>query len=150
MTQTEIQSSLLVGYARCSTEEQDLTAQRDALKRLDVPAARIYVDHGRTGAHRDRPWLSQALAAVREGDTLVVTKLDRLTRSVRDAADLADELTRRGVRLSIGGAIYDPTDPVGRLLRSGCHRGATPQTQVAPPPRTPSGRTARREPRPGR
>lgn len=116
MTQTEIEASLLVGYARCSTEEQDLTAQRDALARLGVPSDRVYVDHGRTGAHRDRPGLSQALAAVRTGDTLVVTKLDRLARSVRDAADLADELTRRGVRLSIGGAIYDPTDPVGKLL----------------------------------
>lgn len=116
MTHTGIGSSLLVGYARCSTEEQDLTAQRDALERLGVPADRIYVDHGRTGAHRDRPGLSQALAAVREGDTLVVTKLDRLARSVRDAAGLSDELTRRGVRLSIGGAVYDPTDPVGKLL----------------------------------
>jgi hypothetical protein len=47
---------------------------------------------------------------------LVVTKLDRLARSLPDARDILDELTRRNVRLSLGGSIHDPTDPVGRLL----------------------------------
>jgi DNA invertase Pin-like site-specific DNA recombinase len=47
---------------------------------------------------------------------LVVTKLDRLARSLPDARAIADELTARRVRLSLGGAVYDPTDPVGRLL----------------------------------
>lgn len=47
------------------------------------------------------------------GDTLVVTKLDRLARSVPDARDLVDELTARKVRLNIGGSVHDPTDPVG-------------------------------------
>ncbi len=59
--------------------------------------------------------MRQALAAVREGDTLVVTKLDRLARSVRDARDIADELTAKGVALDLGGSRYDPSDPVGRL-----------------------------------
>lgn len=72
----------MVGYARCSTDEQDLTAQREALARLGVAPTRVYVDHGRTGTNRDRPGLRQALAAVRAGDTLAVTKLDRLARSV--------------------------------------------------------------------
>ncbi len=107
---------LLVGYARVSTDEQDLTAQREALRALGVAAERIYVDHGLTGTNRDRPGLREALAACRAGDTLVVTKLDRLARSLPDARDLADELTRRGVRLNLGGSVYDPTDPVGRLL----------------------------------
>jgi len=53
---------------------------------------------------------------VRAGDTLVVAKLDRLARSLPDARDIADELTRKGVALSLGGSVYDPTDPVGRLL----------------------------------
>jgi DNA invertase Pin-like site-specific DNA recombinase len=53
---------------------------------------------------------------VRTGDTLVVTKLDRLARSLRDARGIADELTTKGVALSLGGSRYDPTDPVGRLL----------------------------------
>jgi DNA invertase Pin-like site-specific DNA recombinase len=56
------------------------------------------------------------LAACRAGDTLVVTKLDRLARSLPDALDILDELTRRNVKLSLGGSIQDPTDPVGRLL----------------------------------
>ncbi len=91
-------------------------AQRDGLARLGVPPARVYVDHGRTGTNRDRPGLRQALAAVRAGDTLVVTKLDRLARSVPDARNIVDELTAGGVRLSIGGSLHDPADPVGRLL----------------------------------
>jgi DNA invertase Pin-like site-specific DNA recombinase len=106
----------LVGYARCSTDDQDLTAQRDGLAGLGVSAERIYVDHGLTGTNRERPGLREALAACRAGDTLVVTKLDRLARSVPDARDIADELTRREVKLSIGGSVHDPTDPVGKLL----------------------------------
>ena len=47
---------------------------------------------------------------------MVVTKLDRMARSVPDARDIADELTRREVKLSIGGSVHDPTDPVGKLL----------------------------------
>jgi DNA invertase Pin-like site-specific DNA recombinase len=84
-------SGLLIGYARVSTDAQDLTAQRDALAALDVPTERIYVDHGLTGAHRDRPGLREALAARRTGDTFVVTKLDRLARSLPDARDIVDE-----------------------------------------------------------
>ena len=64
-------SALLVGYARCSTDQQDLTAQRDALLGLGVEADRIYVDHGLTGTNRERPGLRESLAACRAGDTLV-------------------------------------------------------------------------------
>jgi DNA invertase Pin-like site-specific DNA recombinase len=109
-------NELLVGYARVSTEQQDLTAQRNGLHALGVGDDRIYVDHGLTGTNRDRPGLRLALAACRAGDTLVVTKLDRLARSLPDARDILDELTRRNVKLSLGGSIHDPTDPVGRLL----------------------------------
>ena len=58
------------------------------------------------------------MAACRAGDTLVVTKLDRLARSLSDARGIADadELTAKGVVLSLGGSTHDPTDPVGRLL----------------------------------
>ena len=65
-------SDIRIGYARCSTDRQDLTAQRKALAELGVAEDRIYVDHGLTGTNRSRPGLDQALAAVREGDTLVV------------------------------------------------------------------------------
>jgi DNA invertase Pin-like site-specific DNA recombinase len=106
-------NELLVGYARVSTEQQDLTAQRHDLRALGVGDDRIYVDHGLTGTNRDRPGLRLALAACRAGDTLVVTKLDRLARSLPDACDILDELTSRKVKLSLGGSIHDPTDPVG-------------------------------------
>jgi hypothetical protein len=56
------------------------------------------------------------LAAVRAGDTFVVTKLDRLARSLPDARQIIDELTKAGVTLSLGGQRHDPSDPVGRLL----------------------------------
>jgi DNA invertase Pin-like site-specific DNA recombinase len=109
-------SALLVGYARRSTDQQDLTAQRDALLAMGVEPERVYVDHGLTGTNRERPGLREALAACRAGDTLVVTKLDRLARSLPDARAIADELTTRQISLSLGGSVYDPTDAVGRLL----------------------------------
>ncbi|PRZ12934.1 recombinase family protein [Nesterenkonia sandarakina] len=109
-------TGLKIGYARVSTTGQDLTAQREGLIALGVDADQVYVDHGLTGTNRTRPGLREALAAVRSGDTLVVTKLDRLARSLPDARNIADELTTKGVTLSIGGSLYDPNDAVGRLL----------------------------------
>jgi DNA invertase Pin-like site-specific DNA recombinase len=109
-------NALLVGFARVSTEQQDLTAQRDPLRALGVSDDRIYVDPGLTGTNRNRPGLEHALAACRSADTFVVTKLDRLARSLPDAHDILAEPTVRNVRMSMGGSIHDPTDPVGRLL----------------------------------
>lgn len=109
-------TATLIGYARCSTDEQDLTAQRQILHQLGVAEDRVYLDHGLTGTTRARPGLDQALAAVRAGDTLVVPKLDRLARSVPDARDIGDSLAARGIRLSLGGTIYDPTDPMGKMF----------------------------------
>ncbi|MGR2752547.1 recombinase family protein [Agromyces arachidis] len=109
-------NELLIGYARVSTQDQDLTVQREALRRLGVTAERIYTDQGLTGTNRERPGLRQAMAACRDADTFVVTKLDRLARSLRDARDIVDELTAKNVRLNLGGSVHDPNDPVGRLL----------------------------------
>lgn len=106
----------LIGYARCSTDKQDLAAQREALLRLGVAPDRIYTDHGFTGTNRARPGLDQALAAVRNGDTLVVPKLDRLARSVPDARAIGDSLTERGVKLQLGASLHDPADPMGKLF----------------------------------
>src|SRR5205085_4207811 len=77
---------------------------------------RVYLDKGLTGTSRARPGLDQALAAVREGDTLTVTKLDRLARSVPDALDILSQLSRRGVRFALGGSVYDWNDPFARMF----------------------------------
>src|SRR6267378_6596691 len=105
-----------VGYARCSTDQQDLAAQQAMLQELGVAPERIYMDRGLTGTTRARPGLDQALAAVRAGDTLVVPKLDRLARSVPAARDIGDSLIARGIKLSLGGSLYDPADPMGKMF----------------------------------
>ena len=64
----------LVGYARCSTDSQDLNAQRQRLRELGVADDRIYLDQGFTGTETERPGFDEALAAVQTGDTLVVPK----------------------------------------------------------------------------
>lgn len=99
-----------------STAKQDVTAQREALVALGVDDRHIYVDEGLTGTNRKRPGLEKALAAVRAGDELVVTKLDRLARSIRDAKDIADELAEQEVTLRLGSSAYDPTDPMGKMM----------------------------------
>ncbi len=106
----------LVRYARCSTNDQDLTAQKQALQNLGVAPDRIYTDHGLTGTNRARPGLDQAIAAVRVGDTFVVPKLDRLARSMPDARAIADQLEAKGVKLALGASVYDPTDPMGKMF----------------------------------
>ena len=80
---------MLFGYARVCTNTQDLTAHRDALAAAGVDPDAFHVDHRFTGTQRERPGLGKALAACRNGDTLVVTKLDRLARSLPDARNIA-------------------------------------------------------------
>src|SRR5438270_9913963 len=109
-------TATLVGYARCSTDQQDLAVQQAMLTDLGVAPDRIYMDRGLSGTTRARPGLDQALAAVRAGDTLVVPKLDRLARSVPDARQIADALVARGVKLALGTSVYDPTDPLGKMF----------------------------------
>jgi len=62
------------------------------------------------------PASTRPLAAVREGDTLTVTKLDRLARSVPDALDILSQLSPRGVRFALGGSVYDWNDPFARMF----------------------------------
>jgi DNA invertase Pin-like site-specific DNA recombinase len=109
-------TAIKIGYARCSTDKQDLEANRQILLELGVPADQLYLDRAYSGTNRDRPGLDQALAAVRAGDTLVVPKLDRLARSVPDARHIGDTLTTRHVRLQLGTMIYDPSDPMGKMF----------------------------------
>lgn len=105
-----------VGYARVSTNEQDAQAQRAFLLSVGVDEGRIYSDVGFTGKNAQREGLRQALAAVREGDTLVVPKMDRLARNVEDTLQIVRELTERGVIFQMGQTVYDPHDPWSKLF----------------------------------
>jgi DNA invertase Pin-like site-specific DNA recombinase len=109
-------TSILIGYARCTTDQQDLHANRQILLDLGVLPDQIHLDRAYSGTTRARPGLDQALAAVRPGDTLVVPKLDRLARSVPDARAIGDSLAERRIRLQLGTVIYDPTDPTGKMF----------------------------------
>jgi DNA invertase Pin-like site-specific DNA recombinase len=86
---------------------------------LGVPPVKTFTDQGLTGTNSPRPGLGEALGTCRDGDTLVVAKTDRLAKSLRDAKDIIDELTRREVKLSICGSVHDPTDPAGCSSMSG-------------------------------
>jgi DNA invertase Pin-like site-specific DNA recombinase len=87
---------MLIGYARVSTQDQNLELQRKAL--LDAGCEKIFDDKV-SGSRSERPGLAQALGILRDGDTLVVWKLDRLGRSVKHLVDLVGELDELGVHL---------------------------------------------------
>src|SRR5512142_184702 len=102
----------LIGLARVSTDGQDAQLQRDDLR--GAGCGRIYQEKASTRkATADRPGLSAALDYLRAGDTLVVWKLDRLGRSVKDVLTIADDLHERGVgvRILTGtlAGVYTPT-----------------------------------------
>nr|WP_321440398.1 recombinase family protein [uncultured Hyphomonas sp.] len=84
-----------VAYARVSTEEQSLDLQIDALKRAGFDE--LFCDHGVSGVALERPGLQEALALLKEGDTLVVWRLDRLARSLRELTDLVWSLHDRNI-----------------------------------------------------
>lgn len=103
----------LVGYARVSTRDQHLDAQIDALR--EAGCERIFPDKA-SGKLARRPQLDKALDYLREGDTLVITKLDRLGRSLRHLLDLADKLNKRGIDLRVLHQGIDTSTPGGRLF----------------------------------
>ena len=106
----------IIGYARVSTNEQDLTAQRYGLAALGVPEDRIYVDHGLTGTEQGTARTSRSPRR-RPGRRHPRRHQTRpACPSLPDARDIIEDLTKRNVKLSIGGSVHDPTDPVGRLL----------------------------------
>lgn len=104
----------LIGYARVSTSDQDLALQLDAL--AAAGAGRVFEDHGVSGARADRPGLGEALAFLRDGDTLVVWKLDRLGRSMTHLLQVVADLERRGVGFRSLTESIDTTTPAGRLV----------------------------------
>ena len=104
----------VVGYARVSTGGQSLDGQLATLKAAG--AAAIFREK-LSGAHSDRPQLHKLLVGLRPGDTLLVTRLDRLARSTRDLLNVLDTVARAGASFrSIGDAWCDTTTPHGRLM----------------------------------
>ncbi|MDP3495726.1 MAG: recombinase family protein [Hyphomonadaceae bacterium] len=105
---------MLVGYARVSTEDQDLALQRAAL--TDAGCKRIFEEKV-SGAERGRVELVRLLDQVREGDVVVVAQLDRLARSTRDLLGLAEEIADRGAGLrSLGEPWADTTSAAGKMI----------------------------------
>jgi DNA invertase Pin-like site-specific DNA recombinase len=112
----------LVGYARVSTDGQELALQLDALRNHGVADELIFTDKA-AGAKRDRAWLDACFRELRSGDILLVWRLDRLGRSVRHLVTLIDRLRDLGVgfRSVCDGAI-DTTTPSGELIFTSSHR----------------------------
>jgi DNA invertase Pin-like site-specific DNA recombinase len=104
---------MLIGYACVSTQDQNLELQRDALTKAGCQ--KVFEDK-QSGARVDRPGLSKTLEMLREGDTLVVWKLDRLGRSVKQLVDLVGELHNRGVQFKSLTDAIDTGTPSGRFF----------------------------------
>jgi len=104
---------VLVGYARVSTQDQNPNLQLDALKA--VGCERTFVEKA-SGTHRERPALMAAIDYLREGDTLVVWKLDRLARSMKQLIETIEVLERRGVGFRSLTEAIDTTTAGGRLV----------------------------------
>ena len=105
---------MIVGYARVSTDDQDLRLQRAALK--EVGCRRIYGEKV-SGAKRDRPELARMLDQLRDKDVVIVTRLDRLARSTKDLLEIAERLNdvEAGLR-SLAEPWADTTSPAGRMV----------------------------------
>jgi DNA invertase Pin-like site-specific DNA recombinase len=106
---------MLLGYARVSTDDQKLDLQRDALIKAGVQPDHIYEDK-LSGARSDRPGLDAVLKAARDGDTLVVWRLDRLGRTMVDLIKLVTDLEGRGVGFRSLTENIDTTTPAGKLV----------------------------------
>ena len=104
---------MLIGYARVSTQEQNLEAQLDALQ--TAGCERIFTEKA-SGAQRDRPELKAAIDYTRPGDTLVVWKLDRLARSLKQLIETVEGLGERDIGLRSLTEQIDTTSPGGRLI----------------------------------
>ncbi|MEQ0866936.1 recombinase family protein [Pseudomonas aeruginosa] len=104
----------LIGYARVSTDDQDLRIQRDELH--TAGCSRIFAEKI-SGAHAKRPELARLLDHLRAGDVVIVTRLDRLARSTRDLLNIAEQLLFMGAGLrSLAEPWADTTSPAGRMV----------------------------------
>ncbi|NTG30079.1 recombinase family protein [Agrobacterium rhizogenes] len=105
---------MIVGYARVSTEDQNLDLQLRALRAAGCK--QVYTDHGLSGKGFDRPGLLDALASLKPGGVLVVWRLDRLGRSLIKLVHLVDRLGQRGIEFRSLTENIDTTSSGGRLL----------------------------------
>ena len=105
----------MVGYARVSTDDQDLNLQIDSLTNLGVNPDDIFTEKI-SGAKTDRPALNACLANLQQGDTLVVWRLDRLGRSMHHLVELIEQLRNRGIGFrSVSDGLIDTTSPSGEI-----------------------------------
>jgi DNA invertase Pin-like site-specific DNA recombinase len=103
-----------IGYARVSTQDQDLTGQLEA---LTAAGATTIFREKISGARADRPQMAKLMASLKEGDVILVTKLDRLGRSTRELLDLIERIGKAGAAFrSLGDPLFDTTSSQGRLL----------------------------------
>jgi len=104
---------VLVGYARVSTQDQKPALQRDAL--TGAGCEKLFEETA-SGAQRDRPQLQAAIDYMRQGDTLVVWKLDRLARSMKQLIETVEDLDARGIGFRSLTEAIDTTTPGGKLV----------------------------------
>jgi len=102
------------GYARVSTDDQNPDLQLAALKRAGCKS--VFKDKGLSGATVNRPALTRCLNRLQDGDTLIVWKLDRLGRSLRDLIAMLDDLRARGVKFRSLTEAIDTETPTGRAM----------------------------------
>jgi DNA invertase Pin-like site-specific DNA recombinase len=106
---------MLIGYARVSTNEQNLDLQQDALKKAGVGSKNIFTDTI-TGTKEERPGLAQALSHLRESDTLVVWRLDRLGRSLKHLIETVTALKQQGIAFKSITENIDTSTATGQLV----------------------------------
>lgn len=104
---------MIIGYARVSTQDQNADLQLDA---LNAAGCEEVFNESLTGKHRDRPILSQCLRTLRAGDVLVVWKLDRLARSLKDLVEIIDDLQKRSIGFKSLTESIDTTNSAGKLI----------------------------------
>ncbi len=104
----------IVGYARVSTQDQNLTGQIEA---LTAAGATTIFKEKISGARADRPQLAKLMASLKEGDVVLVTKLDRLGRSIHELLNLLERIGKAGAAFkSLGDPLWDTSSSQGRLL----------------------------------
>lgn len=106
-------TSQRIGYGRVSTADQNPSSQEDALRRVNVD--RVFIDTF-TGTKASRPELDKVRDQLRKGDTLVITRLDRLGRSAKDLLSIASELSEKGVELEVIEQNIATSTPEGKLF----------------------------------